>query len=198
MYNISEYFYNPFLVVSVGLYRYRLGDIVKIAGFHHSTPELQFICRRSLVLSINIDKNTEKDLQLAVEEASKLLEAEKLEIVDFTSFVEKSSDPGHYVIFWELSSDASEDVLQSCANCMDLAFVDAGYMGSRKIKTIGPLELRILKRGTFKEILDHFLSLGGAVSQFKTPRFVSPLNHKVLQILSRNTTRNYFSTAYGL
>ncbi|CAD6332680.1 unnamed protein product [Miscanthus lutarioriparius] len=181
-----------------GLYRYRLGDIVKVAGFHNSTPELRFICRRSLVLSINIDKNTEQDLQLAVEEAAKLLDAEKLEIVDFTSFVEKSSDPGRYVIFWELSSDASEDVLRSCANCLDLAFVDAGYMGSRKIRTIGPLELRILKRGTFKEILDHFLSLGGAVSQFKTPRFVSPLNVKVLQILNRNTTRSYFSTAYGL
>ncbi|OEL18362.1 Jasmonic acid-amido synthetase JAR1 [Dichanthelium oligosanthes] len=181
-----------------GLYRYRLGDIVKVVGFHNSTPELRFICRRSLVLSINIDKNTEKDLQLAVEEAGKLLEAEKLEIVDFTSSVEKSSDPGRYLIFWELSSDASEDVLRSCANCLDLAFVDAGYVGSRKIKTIGPLELRILKKGTFKEILDHFLSLGGAVSQFKTPRFINPLNVKVLQILNRNTTKSYFSTAYGL
>ncbi|KAF0926728.1 hypothetical protein E2562_027161 [Oryza meyeriana var. granulata] len=181
-----------------GLYRYRLGDVVKIARFHHSTPELQFICRRSLVLSINIDKNTEKDLQLAVEEASKLLEGEKLELVDFTSFVERSSDPGRYVIFWELSADASDDVLSSCANALDLAFVDAGYMGSRKIKTIGPLELRILRKGTFKEILDHFLNLGGAVSQFKTPRFVNPSNSKVLQILSRNVTQRYFSTAYGL
>lgn len=181
-----------------GLYRYRLGDVVKIAGFHNSTPELQFICRRSLVLSINIDKNTEKDLQLAVEDATKLLEGEKLEVVDFTSFVERSSDPGRYVIFWELSSDASDEVLSSCANALDLAFVDAGYMGSRKINTIGPLELRILRKGTFKEILYHFLSLGGAVSQFKTPRFVNPSNSKVLQILSRNVTHTYFSTAYGL
>uniref|UniRef100_A0A0A9DI51 Uncharacterized protein n=1 Tax=Arundo donax TaxID=35708 RepID=A0A0A9DI51_ARUDO len=180
-----------------GLYRYRLGDIVKVAGFHNSTPELRFICRRSLVLSINIDKNTEKDLQLAVEEAAKLLEGEKLEIVDFTSYVEKSSDPGRYVIFWELSSDASDEVLSSCANCLDLAFVDAGYVGSRKIKTIGPLELRILRKGTFEEILNHFLSLGGAVSQFKAPRFVNPSNSKVLQILNRNTTTSYFSTAYG-
>ncbi|BAF18374.1 jasmonoyl--L-amino acid synthetase GH3.5 [Oryza sativa Japonica Group] len=180
-----------------GLYRYRLGDVVKIARFHNSTPELQFICRRSLVLSINIDKNTEKDLQLAVEEASKFLEGEKLEVMDFTSFVERSSDPGRYVIFWELSGDASDEVLSSCANALDLAFIDAGYTGSRKIKTIGPLELRILRKGTFKEILDHFLSLGGAVSQFKTPRFVNPSNSKVLQILSRNVTQSYFSTAYG-
>jgi len=183
----------------VGLYRYRLGDIVKIAGFHNSTPELQFICRRSLVLSINIDKNTEKDLQLAVEEAEQLLAEEKLEVVDFTSLVDRSSDPGHYVIFWELSSgNASEELLSSCANSMDLAFVDAGYVGSRKIKTIGALELRVLRKGTFGQVMNHYLSLGGAVNQFKTPRFVSQSNSKVLQILNRNVTQSYFSTAYGI
>ncbi|KAL6842766.1 hypothetical protein ACP4OV_027610 [Aristida adscensionis] len=182
-----------------GLYRYRLGDTVKVAGFHNSTLELKFICRRSLVLSINIDKNTEKDLQLAVEEAEKLLAAEKLELVDFTSLVDRSSDPGHYVIFWELSSDgASDEVLSSCANAMDIAFVDAGYVGSRKIKTIGPLELRVLRKGTFGQVMDHYLSLSGAVSQFKTPRFVTQSNGRVLQILGRNVTRSYFSTAYGL
>lgn len=183
-----------------GLYRYRLGDIVKIAGFHNATPELQFICRRSLVLSVNIDKNTEKDLQLAVEAAEKLLAAEKLEVVDFTSLVDRSSEPGHYVVFWELSSDdgASEDVLSGCASCMDLAFADAGYVGSRKTQTIGALELRVLRKGAFAQVMNHYLSLGGAVSQFKTPRFVGQSNSKVLQILSRNVTRSYFSTAYGL
>ncbi|XP_072966582.1 jasmonoyl--L-amino acid synthetase GH3.5-like [Typha angustifolia] len=179
-----------------GLYRYRLGDVVKIAGFHNSTPELQFICRRSLLLTINIDKNTEKDLQLAVEDAGKLLAADKLEVVDFTSHVDCSTDPGHYVIFWELSSDASDEVLNSCCNCLDLAFVDAGYVGSRKVNSIGPLELRVLRRGTFQKILDHFLGLGAAVSQFKTPRFVGPTNNKVLQILCRNVIKSYFSTAY--
>lgn len=180
-----------------GLYRYRLGDVVKIARFHNSTPELQFVCRRSLILSINIDKNTEKDMQLAVEEATKLLAAEKLEVVDFTSHVDVSTDPGHYVIFWELSSEASEEVLSSCCNCLDLAFVDAGYVSSRKVGSIGPLELRVLGKGTFHKILDHYLGLGGAVSQFKTPRFVGPSNSKVLQILCRNVIESYFSTAYG-
>ncbi|KAJ8485926.1 hypothetical protein OPV22_018411 [Ensete ventricosum] len=181
-----------------GLYRYRLGDVVRVAGFHNSTPELQFICRRSLVLSINIDKNTERDLQLVVEEAAKLLAAEKLEVVDFTSHVDTSTDPGHYVIFWELSSDTTEEVLRSCCNCLDLSFVDAGYIGSRKVGTIGPLELRVVRKKTFEKILEHFLGLGAAMSQFKTPRFVSLSNSKVLQILCRNVTSCYFSTAYDI
>ncbi|XP_059312514.1 jasmonoyl--L-amino acid synthetase JAR4-like isoform X1 [Lycium ferocissimum] len=179
-----------------GLYRYRLGDVVKIKGFHNATPELQFICRRNLLLSINIDKNTEKDLQLAVEAAARHLVREMLEVVDFTSHVNFETDPGHYVVFWELSGEASDETLQECCNCLDKSFVDAGYVGSRKAKVIGPLELRVVKRGTFHKILDHFVGLGGAVSQFKTPRCVGQNNSRLLQILCYDVVKSYFSTAY--
>ncbi|XP_068665202.1 jasmonoyl--L-amino acid synthetase JAR4-like [Aristolochia californica] len=179
-----------------GFYRYRLGDVVKVMGFKNSTPELQFVCRRSLLLTVNIDKNTEKDLQLAVEAASKVLAKEKLEVVDFTSEVDLSTDPGHYVIYWELNGEATEEVLKSCCDCLDRSFVDAGYVGSRKVNAIGALELRVVRRGTFQKILDHFLGMGAAVSQFKTPRCVGVSNSVVLQILRSNVVKDYFSTPF--
>ncbi|XP_070039242.1 jasmonoyl--L-amino acid synthetase JAR6-like [Nicotiana tomentosiformis] len=179
-----------------GLYHYRLGDVVKIKGFHNGTPELQFVCRRNLLLRINIDKNTEKDLQLAVEAVAKRLVDGKLEVVDFTSHVNVSADPGHYVIFWELSGEATGEMLQDYCNCLDKAFIDAGYVSSRKVNAIGALELRIVKRGTFHKILDHFVGLGGAVSQFKTPRCVGPKNSSLLQILSSNVVETYVSSAF--
>ncbi|KAL0397980.1 UNVERIFIED_CONTAM: Jasmonoyl--L-amino acid synthetase JAR4 [Sesamum calycinum] len=188
--------YEIILTNFAGLYRYRLGDVVKVNGFHNSTPELQFVCRRNLLLTVNIDKNTEKDLQLAVEAAAKLLAEEKLEVVDFTSRVDFSTEPGHYVIFWEISGDPRDEILQECCNCLDRSFIDAGYVSSRKVNTIGPLELRIVKRGTFHKILDHYVGLGAAVSQFKTPRCVGPTNSTVLQILSLNGVKSYFSTAF--
>lgn len=178
------------------MYRYRLGDVVKVVGFHNLTPELQFVCRRNLMPTINIDKNTEKDLQLSVEAAAKLLASEKLEVVDFTSQVDLSSEPGHYVIFWEVSGEASEEVLQASCNCLDLAFVDAGYVSSRKVQAIGPLELKVLKRGTFQKILDHYVGLGSTLNQFKTPRCVGPVNQTVLQILCNNVVKSYISSAF--
>ena len=165
-------------------------------GFYNSSPELKFVCRSNLLLNINIDKNTEKDLQLAVEEAAKLLAGEKLEVVDYTSLVELSMEPGHYVVFWELNGECNEEVLSECCNCLDKSFADAGYVTSRKVNTIGALELRILQRGTFQKVLEHFLALGGAVSQFKTPRCVGPANNVVLQILSNNVVKSYFSSAF--
>ncbi|KAG5021762.1 hypothetical protein AAZX31_07G056200 [Glycine max] len=180
-----------------GLYRYRLGDVVKVMGFHNSAPEIKFVRRSNLLLSINIDKNTEKDLQLAVESASQLLAEEKLEVVDYTSHIDLSKEPGHYVIFWEISGEASEEVLGGCCNCLDKSFVDAGYTSSRKVNCIGALELRVVRRGTFQKILEHSLALGAAVSQFKTSRCVGPTNTKVLQILNENVVKNYLSTAFN-
>ncbi|CAL5396869.1 unnamed protein product [Camellia sinensis] len=171
--------YEIILTTFAGLYRYRLRDVVKVVGFHNSTPELQFICRSNLLLTINIDKNTEKDVQLSVEVVGKLFSNEKLEVVDFTSHVDLSTDPG-----------------QECCNCLDRSFVDAGYVGSRKVKAIGALELRVLKRGTFQKILEHYVGLRAAVSQFKTPRCVGPANSTVLQILCNNVVKSYFNTAF--
>ncbi|KAF3439894.1 hypothetical protein FNV43_RR18172 [Rhamnella rubrinervis] len=188
--------YEIILTNNAGLYRYRLGDVVKVTGFYNSTPILKFVRRSNLLLTVNIDKNTEKDLQLAVEEAAKLLAGEKLEVVDFTSNVDLSTEPGHYVIFWELNGEGSEEVLSECCNRLDQSFVDAGYVSSRKVNSIGALELRIVRRGTFQKILDHFLALGGAVSQFKSPRYVGSANSVVLQILCSNVVKSYFSTAF--
>ncbi|KAL2251804.1 jasmonic acid-amido synthetase JAR1 [Sesamum indicum] len=189
--------YEVIITNFAGLYRYRLGDVVKVRGFHKSTPELQFICRKNLLLNINIDKNTEKDLQLAVATAANLLAEEKLEIVDFTSLADLSTEPGHYVIFWEISGNADDELLQKCCNCLDGAFLDAGYVSSRKVNAIGALELRILMRGTFHKIMENFVQLGAAANQFKTPRCVGPTNNKVLEILSDNVVKSYFSTAFG-
>jgi auxin responsive GH3 family protein/jasmonic acid-amino synthetase len=183
-----------------GLYRYRLGDVVKVAGFHNSTPKLKFVCRGILTLSINVDKNSEQDVQLAVDSASKILAAaEKLEVLEYTSHADVSSDPGHYVIFWELNAEASDDdVLQRCCDELDRAFVDAGYVSSRKTKAIGPLELRVLQPGTFQKVMEHYLSLGAPANQFKLPRCVAKSNSSVLRILSSSTVKVLFSRAYVL
>lgn len=188
--------YEIVMTNSAGLYRYRLGDVVKVMGFHNSTPELKFVYRSNLLLTINIDKNTEKDLQLAAEAAAKLLAEEKMEVIDFTSHADLSTEPGHYVIFWEISGEASDELSQECCNCLDRSFLDAGYVSSRKVSAIGALELRVVRRGTFQKILDHYVGLGAAVSQFKTPRCVGHANGYVLRILCSNVVKSYSSTAY--
>ncbi|EEF44482.1 indole-3-acetic acid-amido synthetase GH3.10 [Ricinus communis] len=187
--------YEIVLTTFTGLYRYRLGDVVEVAGFHKGTPKLNFICRRKLILTVNIDKNTEKDLQLVVERGSQLLSKTRAELVDFTSHADVGNQPGHYIIYWEIKGEVEEGVLGECCREMDESFVDHGYVVSRKAHSIGPLELCIVERGTFKKILDHFIGNGAALSQFKTPRCTS--NQVLLRILNVCTIKRFHSTAYG-
>ncbi|KAL9682266.1 hypothetical protein QQ045_014061 [Rhodiola kirilowii] len=116
--------------------------------------------------------------------------------MDFSSYSDMSTEPGHYVIFWELNAEASESIMKECCNCLDRSFVDAGYVSSRRVKTIGPLELRVLKKGTFHKVLEHVLKMGVTADQFKMPRCIGPAHHTFLDIFSNNVLKSYFSTAY--
>ncbi|XP_031105915.1 indole-3-acetic acid-amido synthetase GH3.10 [Ipomoea triloba] len=187
--------YEVVLTTLTGLYRYRLGDVVEVAGFYKNTPKLNFICRRKLILTVNIDKNTEKDLQLVVERGLQILSKTGAHLVDFTSHADVAKQPGHYVIYWEIKGEVEERVLGECCREMDASFVDQGYVVSRRTNSIGPLELRILERGTFRKILEHFIGNGAALSQFKTPRCIT--NQVLLRILNRCTIKRFHSTAYA-
>ncbi|KAJ4834018.1 hypothetical protein Tsubulata_010725 [Turnera subulata] len=187
--------YEIVLTTFTGLYRYRLGDVVEVSGFHKGTPKLNFICRRKLILTVNIDKNTEKDLQKVVERGSQLLSKTGAELVDFTSHAEVANQPGHYIIYWELKGEVEEGILGECCRVMDASFVDHGYVVSRRTNSIGPLELCIVQTGTFKKILDHFIGNGAALSQFKTPRCTS--DQVLLRILNGCIIKRFHSTAYA-
>lgn len=169
---------------------------MEVAGFHKGTPKLNFVCRRKLILTVNIDKNTEKDLQVVVERGAQLLMSKaRAELVDFTSHADVVNQPGHYIIYWEIKGEVEEGVLRECCREMDASFVDHGYVVSRKAQSIGPLELCIVERGTFKKILDYFVGNGAALSQFKTPRCTS--NQVLLRILNVCTIKRFRSTAYA-
>ncbi|KAG9457782.1 hypothetical protein H6P81_002290 [Aristolochia fimbriata] len=189
-------------------YRYILGDIVKVTGFYNSSPELQFLHRKNVLLNICIDKTTERDLQLVMERASKRFSAEekalklflaeeKVEIVDYTSYADSSTEPGHYVIFWELSHLPSKEILQKCCSYLDQTLPDAGYITARKSRGLGALELQIVAKGTFGKVVEHYRNLGSTIVQFKTPRCIAGSNTRVLQILDDNVCARFFSTAYA-
>ncbi|MCO5591142.1 hypothetical protein L7F22_045123 [Adiantum nelumboides] len=62
--------------------------------------------------------------------------------------------------------------LAECATLMDRAFVEPDYVTSRKMNTIGTLELCLVKRGTFGMLLDCFMTRGAAMTKYKTPRCI--------------------------
>jgi hypothetical protein len=176
--------YEIVLTTCAGLYRYRQGDILRVTGFWNGTPEVAFVCRKGVVLSVNTDKTDEEELRLVVEKASK--EA-AVEAVEFTSYANLDAQPGHYEIFWELQTHEhlNEAAIQECCRILDRSFNDP-YMRGRAARTIGPLELRVVKDGAFARLMDHFVrERGVGASQYKTPRCLT--NPVSLQLLRDET-----------
>lgn len=185
-----------------GLNRYRIGDVLQVTGFHNKTPQFRFICRRNVILSIDSDKTNEEDLHKSIMEAKRLLEPYNALLVEYTSCTDTSSVPGHYVIYWEIkhctpsvldkvTSPLGRKVLQDCCIAIE---EDLDYIYRRcrtHDKTIGPLEIRVVKTGTFDLLMDLFIKRGASINQYKTPRCIK--SDSALKLLNSNVKACFFS-----
>lgn len=187
---------------SLGLYRYRIGDVLQVAGFHNRVPQFRFICRRNVVLSVDNDKTNEEDLHKSVAVAKKLLEPYGALLVEYTSYADASSVPGHYVLYWEIQQhpsaaandsvlEISSEVLQDCCIAVEEQ-LDYVYRRCRSHdKSVGPLEIRVVEPGTFESLMDLFINQGGSINQYKTPRCIKCVSAH--NLLNGNVKASFFS-----
>lgn len=170
--------YELVVTTQSGLYRYRVGDVLYVTGFYNSTPQFKFIRRKNVLLSIDSDKTDESELQNAIENASALLKPFNTSVVEYTSYADTKSIPGHYVIYWELFTKDStngpdHEVLGQCSLAIEEA-LNSVYRQCRVAdRSIGPLEIRVVKNGTFEELMDYAISRGASINQYKVPRCVN-------------------------
>ncbi|KAK7277723.1 hypothetical protein RJT34_22738 [Clitoria ternatea] len=194
-------FYELVITTFAGLYRYRIGDVLQVVGFHNKAPQFRFICRRNVVISIDTEKTNEEDLHRSVSVAKKLLEPYDALLVEYTSYPDTSSLPGHYVLYWEIlycgTNTESEtplldkNVLEECCIAVEEQ-LDYVYRGCRSNdKTVGALEIRVVEPGTFEALMDLFISQGASINQYKTPRCVTC--KKALKLLKSKVTASFFS-----
>ncbi|GAV58781.1 GH3 domain-containing protein [Cephalotus follicularis] len=190
--------YELVITTYAGLNRYRVGDILRVTGFHNAAPQFRFIRRKNVLLSIESDKTDEEELQNAIDNASKLLEEFNTSVVEYTSYANTGVIPGHYVIYWELlvkdpANWPTDDVLNQC--CLEMEeSLNTVYRQSRVAdNSIGPLEIRIVKNGTFEELMDYAISRGASINQYKVPRCVSFT--PIMELLDSRVVSVHFSPA---
>ncbi|XP_010472316.1 PREDICTED: indole-3-acetic acid-amido synthetase GH3.3-like isoform X1 [Camelina sativa] len=190
--------YELVITTYAGLNRYRVGDILQVTGFYNSAPQFKFVRRKNVLLSIESDKTDEAELQRAVENASVLLGEKGTRVIEYTSYAETKTIPGHYVIYWELlvkdqTKPPSDEVMAQC--CLEMEeSLNSVYRQSRVAdKSIGPLEIRVVKNGTFEELMDYAISRGASINQYKVPRCVSFT--PITELLDSRVVSTHFSPA---
>ncbi|MCO5569692.1 hypothetical protein L7F22_023408 [Adiantum nelumboides] len=210
--------YELVITTYAGLYRYQVGDVLRVTGFHNKAPQFSFVCRKNVALSIDADKTDEDTLQRAIKAAtSKHLDATACRLVEYTSYADLSSIPGHYVLYWELSCNVNalssptptiladdnpnlllpssplpdSSVFEDCCLAMEDCLDSVYRQGRVSDKSIGPLEIRLVKPGTFDALMDYCLARGASINQYKAPRCLkyAPL----IDLLNSRVTHSFFS-----
>ncbi|KAG4981373.1 hypothetical protein JHK82_034613 [Glycine max] len=102
--------YELVVTTHAGLYRYRVGDILRVSGFKNKAPQFSFVCRKNVALSIDSDKTDEVELQNAMKNAVTHLEPFDAHVSEYTSYADTTTIPGHYVLYWELNLKGSTPI----------------------------------------------------------------------------------------
>ncbi|CAI9752888.1 unnamed protein product [Fraxinus pennsylvanica] len=188
--------YELVITTYAGLCRYRVGDILRVTGFHNSAPQFKFIKRRNVLLSIDSDKTDESELQKAIDNTLVLLSEFNTSIVEYTSYADTKTIPGHYVIYLELlikdqDNLPSHRVLDKCCLIMEESMNSVYRQGRVADNSIGPLEIRVVKNGTFDDLMDYAISRGASINQYKVPRCVNLTS--IVELLDARIVSVHFS-----
>ncbi|GMI67857.1 Gretchen Hagen 3.17 [Hibiscus trionum] len=189
--------YGLLVTTSTGLYRCKVGDVLMVTGFHNNTPQFQFMERENVILSVDQEKTSEADLFKAVTEAKALLDPIGFILTEYTSYADTSSAPGHYVLFWELKEkegnhckEPDTKTMVECCFRMEES-LHYTYKIYRKNNIIAPLEIRVVKQGSFEVLMDYYVSKGASFSQYKRPSCIK--SKEALKILDSRVTGKFFS-----
>ncbi|XVF04035.1 hypothetical protein REPUB_Repub05bG0046000 [Reevesia pubescens] len=187
--------YELVVTTYAGLYRYRVGDVLRVAGFKNKAPQFNFICRKNVVLSIDSDKTDEVELQNAVKNAVNHLLPFDATLAEYTSYADTTKIPGHYVLYWELNLNGTTpippSVFEDCCLTIEESLNSVYRQGRVCDKSIGPLEIKIVEPGTFDKLMDYAISLGASINQYKTPRCVKFA--PIVELLNSRAVSSYFS-----
>ncbi|KAG8658095.1 indole-3-acetic acid-amido synthetase GH3.6 [Manihot esculenta] len=187
--------YELVVTTYAGLYRYRVGDVLRVAGYKNKAPQFNFICRKNVALSIDSDKTDEVELHNAVKNAVNHLVPFDATLAEYTSYADTTTTPGHYVLLWELTLNGSTpippSVFEDCCLTIEESLNSVYRQGRVSDKSIGPLEIKIVELGTFDKLMDYAISLGASINQYKTPRCVKFA--PIVELLNSRVMSSYFS-----
>ena len=170
-----------------GLYRYRLGDVIKVVDFFNQTPLIEFMYRKNQLLNLVGEKTSELSMRQAIENTFAIY---NIEILDFTTREDVEYTPPRYVIYVETINDnnnMNEKLSQTLED--ELMKANDSYRRNLLEKRISSLQLRLVKKDTFKQFKACLISQGMSENQMKIPRVIRKNEH--IDFFEENNIKKY-------
>jgi len=163
-----------------GFYRYRLGDVVRVTGYHNECPMLVFSYRKSQLISMYGEKVTEMTLRKAVDD---MAEESGTNVLEYSVYADAGTEPGHYVVLLESDGEIPPDRWPFYSEILERKLCEAHNSYRRKIqdKTMLPLEVKFVQPQTYALYRD-LKVMGGA----------SPNQIKPLHVITEGRLKRFF------
>ena len=177
--------YEIVITNQAGLYRYKLGDVIKVVGYYNDCPEIEFLYRKNQVLNMVSEKTTEEHLTTSIQNTIKKL---NLSLVDYTTIEDNTISPGRYIFYFEFKDNLSRRNIIELENILDkeLQRANLAYSRFRKNNRLAKVKVKIVNRDTFNIIKESLISKGISKNQIKMPRVINN-KKEILKILMSNT-----------
>lgn len=161
----QEYFI--LFTTSSGLYRYHINDVVRVTGFYHGAPLIEFVRKGRGVSSITGEKLTEPQVTATL---LTVIASTGLDVKHFSA-APRWSDPPHYALMAEVGGAGSPDELRRFVLEFDrvLSQMNVEYRSKRQSGRLGATVLQILEPGTFDRYRQARVLAGAPEAQVKVP-----------------------------
>ncbi len=158
--------YEIILTNMSGFYRYRIEDVVKVTGYYNQSPKITFCYRLNQIANIS----GEKVSSLAFDEIVANLSEETNDMyIGYSIYPDRSTSPGHYVLFLETADPVSDEKKAKYAEKFEQMLCKGNVSVEPLIKSgaLGHCEVKFLKTGTYDDYREVLRSRGANLNQVK-------------------------------
>src|SRR6185436_2948258 len=143
--------YEPVITNWAGLYRYRLGDLVRVEGYHHQAPILSISHRIGTLLDLATEKVSEHQVFRALHESLHNQAGQGNALIDYTTYARINQTPPRYEFYLELGRHGVDLTLLEKQIDEALCKANAVYRNVRKGNmVVGPPVVKCLAPGSFE------------------------------------------------
>jgi len=160
--------YEVVLTNFAGLWRYRLGDLVRVVGRYGQAPILEFLQRRGMVINMVGEKTGEAQIGTAFTAACRRVGAD---VTDYVVFPDPNTTPGRYLLAVEADHHLVPALLEAFDD--ELRRTAPDYGASVHMGEIGPMGAWVLRPGAFERYRERRIAAGASATQVKVPHVIT-------------------------
>jgi hypothetical protein len=166
------------LTTAYGLYRYNIGDLVQVTGFHNRTPLVEFLSKGANFSSVTGEKLSEYQVTKVMAELCRSLD---LSLTSYSMAPCWNDTQPYYGLFVEKSDLQDEAQGGRLVHMLDrrLSELNCEYAGKRNSRRLGGIRLQLLPSGAWQAWDRHRLKqTGGTLEQYKHPCLINDLKFR--------------------